>query len=512
MARLADYFRKRANLSEEYARGLQKLNRQFAPAIPREFGYRLIPFAMSLIKYRMCDLLSSTDKIVGAHLLLVEQVNKSLQEGIRVTARDHDRSRREILSSIRSQRNDWKKTLASFEKTKKSRDAAVKAAEEARLVFERANADLNVTKAFVEKMREEYAAKARKTLVYKEEYIQAARSIRSLQKQHYDKDLALLFDKLQKVEEQRMQKTKLHLGEFGGLLVNALNEELVSLRSMMSKWDRLVPHEVLQDFIDEIREDGPFEYPEVILLDDMASVETLGIITKRSNSLSQLSRQSSTSKILLSDSPDALKQRLEDLEKEIPLLEKQRDGAQVLSDLYSKQPELATEQTLQAAANQLADLSDLLDALHIEQKNLQTRLRSIAADACDKLRQQSTDTIVMADEPVTTSVIWGEDATVANNSAQPWSPLQSPAPGGPNGYLSSINTSEALDKKDAIDMAVTLGQATALFDFDPRDSERELEVKSGDLLTILADEGEWWHARRGDGRTGYVPFNFIRPL
>lgn len=39
VVRLADYFRKRAALSEEYARGLQKLNRQLSPAQPREIGY-----------------------------------------------------------------------------------------------------------------------------------------------------------------------------------------------------------------------------------------------------------------------------------------------------------------------------------------------------------------------------------------------------------------------------------------------------------------------------------------
>jgi hypothetical protein len=39
ISRLADYLRRRAALSEDYARGLQKLNRQFSPVQPHEIGY-----------------------------------------------------------------------------------------------------------------------------------------------------------------------------------------------------------------------------------------------------------------------------------------------------------------------------------------------------------------------------------------------------------------------------------------------------------------------------------------
>lgn len=74
------------------------------------------------------------------------------------------------------------------------RDTAVKAAEEARVAFEKANDDKKVTKAYVEKLRDEYAVKARRTLVCKEEYIQAARLIKEQQKKHYDEELPALFD------------------------------------------------------------------------------------------------------------------------------------------------------------------------------------------------------------------------------------------------------------------------------------------------------------------------------
>lgn len=483
---------------------------------------------------RLTDLLGSADKVIGAHLLLVEQVNKSLLEGMRVTAREHERSRRELINSIRSQRSEWKKTLASLEKTRKARDAAIKAAEEARLAFERANGDLNVTKAFVEKMREDYATKARKTLVYKEEYIQAARSIRSLQKKHYDEDLAGLFNQLQKVEETRIQKTKLHLSEFGGLLANALMEESSNLRAMMTKWDRLVPLDYLQEFIDNIREDGPFEYPEEILLDEFASVDSLGIlpsstVNKQSNSLSRLSREPSTLRTLF-DSPEAMTKRLEELEREQSRLTKQRDGAQILFDMYTKQPELANEQTRQEANEQLIDLSDRLSSLQLERDDIQTRLASLATTQGEGPPEAARSAIIPESGSSTLTVMWEEreEREVAREAAQEElsSPLLSPAPGEPNAYLSSIDTNEAADKKpphlkslpppslslgdDGEGRAVAY-QATALFDFDPSDSDRELQIKCGDVLTILADEGEWWHAQRSDGRTGYVPFNFVLP-
>ncbi|PJF19925.1 hypothetical protein PSACC_00263 [Paramicrosporidium saccamoebae] len=429
--------------------------------------------------YRMDNLLGASDAVVGAHLLLVEQVQNSLLDGTRMTVRDHDRQRREVLAEIRMLRTEWKKILASFDKTRRSRDGAVKAAEDARAAFEKANNDKNVTKAYVEKCRDEYAIKARKALVYKEEYIQAARIINGQQKKHYEEDLPATFDKLQKIEETRLAKIKLHLNEFGLLITSALAEELNGFRDMLSKWDRLVPNTIVQKFIDENRDDAPFEFPETILIDESASIESLGL-TSRTTTQNRIE-----SALISSDDPEVIQTRLDELSKRLLTLEKQREGAKILRDMYVSRPELADQKTKTEAAKELDDLTSQLECLQIEQEQLQEKLESLAkADTFSARSVQSAPS---------SPVLW-EEAT-AN--------MESPIPGAPNSCLSAIETNPNEKLK-------ALFNATAIFDFEATESAHELSIKSGETVTILSNDGEWWQAQNADGSIGFVPFNYVR--
>jgi len=51
-------------------------------------------------------------------------------------------------------------------------------------------------------------------------------------------------------------------------------------------------------------------------------------------------------------------------------------------------------------------------------------------------------------------------------------------------------------------------QALALYDFDAREAN-ELSFKSGDVVTVLSQDGEWWTAEL-HGHTGTVPSNYMQ--
>eukprot|EP01126_Amoeba_proteus_P047179 TRINITY_DN5373_c0_g1_i2.p1 TRINITY_DN5373_c0_g1~~TRINITY_DN5373_c0_g1_i2.p1 ORF type:complete len:137 (-),score=29.11 TRINITY_DN5373_c0_g1_i2:2-412(-) len=53
--------------------------------------------------------------------------------------------------------------------------------------------------------------------------------------------------------------------------------------------------------------------------------------------------------------------------------------------------------------------------------------------------------------------------------------------------------------------------ANALFDFPP-ESEHELELKVGDKIEVLQQEGEWWFGSLPDGRKGYFPYNYVEKI
>ena len=468
ITRLTDYIKKRAALAEEYARGLQKLHRQFSPALPYEIG--------------LDELLKCSDRIVGSHLQLAEQVQESLLDGLKVTSREHERLRREILADIRNYRSVWKKTLAAFDKMRKNKDATVRAVEEARLAFERANADKNVTKAYVERLREEYAAKARKTLVCKEEYIQAAQIIKAQQQKLYKEDLPEAFNKLQRTEEFRLQRLKSHLNELGVLVYGAAKEEATCLQSILSRWDKFSPVQMIQNFIENVRSDVPFEYPEEILTDACTTTECLGLTTSRNDSKSNLGSAAelpklsrSASLLLLSNDSDGIRKRLAELEKEIPAAERHHEGIKSLHRLYSLQPELADEPTCAETERQLTEVVAKLSSLQLERDQLQKKL-------------DGSSPVTISTGSTTPSVLWKDEPSV-----------KSP-------YLTNINTNII----NSAGLTKPILKARVLFDFDAAEGgNHELPVKSGDELVILHKDGDWWQAKLKDGRIGYVPSNYL---
>lgn len=484
-----EYFKKRASLAEEYARGLQKLQRNYSPPLAYEVG--------------MEDLLGTTNALVEAHLLLSEQVSGSLVEGLRTTVREHDKARREVLTLIRSVRADWKRTLTTLEKARKARDSAIRAAEEARIAFDRASNDKNVTRAYVEKMRDEYASKARRMLLCKEEYIQTARTIRPLQNKHYDTDLAGLFDQLQQIEEQRLTKVRRHLIEFGELVSRAVTEEASCVRRMVAKWEQFAPASLIDAFIANAKGDRPFYYPENFDLDDAASVESLGLAAAASSAHSRKPSFGGGAVVAPeAGTVDALaaRSRLEELRREQSVLERQRDGVQSLADLYERQPELADAQTRIEAARQLSNLLDRLGALSIEQEALEAQL------VADPQALESDATCIRATPDAGSLVLWEETglSPISGPISSASEPATSPRPGAPNSCLTAIQCSSQSGGRPA-----KPHRAAAIFDFDPTDPEHELSLKVGDLVTILSDEGEWWYAQTEDGRLGYVPFNYV---
>ncbi len=52
--------------------------------------------------------------------------------------------------------------------------------------------------------------------------------------------------------------------------------------------------------------------------------------------------------------------------------------------------------------------------------------------------------------------------------------------------------------------------ARVLFDFEALDEAYEVSVHQGQEVTILGRDGEWCQVEVGDGRTGYVPLNYIQ--
>lgn len=453
------------------------------------------------------------DKVSAAHYALAGQVQGTLLDKLKGTAREHDRMRRETLNEVRNSRAVWKKHMATFEKIRKTKDTTIRAAEDARLAFERANQDKNVTKAYVERLRDEYATKARRTLVTKEEYIQAAQAIRTVQRAFYDVELPQLFDRLHQIEETRLTRIKDHLGEFGELLASVATEEAASYNGLVGKWRSLVPALILQQFIDELRTDGPFDYPEEVIIDECASTECLGVAPTTTNPsgrspISEIPKPSrQASRLLLCQDNQVIRARLIELERELPTMERKHEGVKNLHQLYQDQPELADETTRGEAERQVYELASELASLRLEKGQLEEKLES------EGVGTKPSTSIIGGTKPSSTPsspVLWEDPST-----DHFYIPVESSLPKEPSmvGQFLTAHSPQLTSiepHREDKEVVAAAALARVLFDFEALDEAYEVSVSQGQEVIVISKDGEWCQVELDDGRIGYIPLNYIQ--
>lgn len=459
----------------------------------------------------MGDLLQVADKVGAAHYALAGQVQGTLIDKLKGTAREHDRMRRETLNEVRTSRAAWKKQMTAFEKIRKTKDAAIKAAEDARIAFERANQDKNVTKAYVERLRDEYATKARRTLVTKEEYIQAAQSIRTVQRAFYDVELPQLFDRLHQIEEARLTRIKDHLREFAELLASMATDEAAYYNGLLGKWGSLAPALILQQFIDELRTDGPFTYPEEVIIDECASTECLGVVSTTASppgrppisEVPKLSRQAS--RLLLCQDTEVIRARLIELEREIPTMERKHEGVKNLHQLYQDQPELADETTRGEAERQMYELASELASLRLEKSQLEEKVEGEGVNGT-----KSSTSIISKTTPSSTPsspVLWEDPSTDHFHIPVEDSPPKEPSMAG---QIPTAQSPQLTSIEPHREGKETAALARVLFDFEALDEAYEVSVCQGQDVIVISKDGEWCQVELDDGRVGYVPLNYIQ--
>ena len=57
-----------------------------------------------------------------------------------------------------------------------------------------------------------------------------------------------------------------------------------------------------------------------------------------------------------------------------------------------------------------------------------------------------------------------------------------------------------------------LFKVQALYPFKGETENDELDLETGEILSVLDSEGEWWMAENEVGAKGYIPFNYVIKL
>ncbi|CCH41431.1 Peroxisomal membrane protein PAS20 [Wickerhamomyces ciferrii] len=100
---------------------------------------------------------------------------------------------------------------------------------------------------------------------------------------------------------------------------------------------------------------------------------------------------------------------------------------------------------------------------------------------------------------------WALKKLITHLASQKNLPLPGGYPNGPGGQLNGQTPTDL--------SSIEFGRA--LYNFVPENKDVELEMKDGDLVAILSKTdpmgkpSQWWRVRSRNGKTGYIPSNYI---
>lgn len=192
----------RCKIEQEYAAKLRKLIRSYLPKKKEEDEYQFT--CMQAYK----NLLNELGDQAGQHELIAENLSSSVvQELSSLTKQLKDDRRKHLTEGTRIQ-SQLQSSLMLLSKTKDKYERAFGASERALDAYRRADDDLNLSRAEVEKQRMNSTIKSQQYDDCKNEYANQLQKSNELQNKYYNNALPNVFHGLQDLDERRIKCIK----------------------------------------------------------------------------------------------------------------------------------------------------------------------------------------------------------------------------------------------------------------------------------------------------------------
>ncbi|XP_053206294.1 formin-binding protein 1-like isoform X2 [Panonychus citri] len=196
--KFGSFVKERCAIETEYASKLRRLvkNHQFKKKDEEDQQF-------SYLKAFMMMLQEITD-LAGQHEVIAENMMGVIVKQIALLVKEMKEERKRILNEGQKHQTTLAGSLAQLDKAKKSYEKAYREAEKAQENFLRVDADLNLSRAEVEKAKLSSTAKSQMCEESKTEYAKYLQLANEHQRLHYNELLPMVFQRFQAMEERRI--------------------------------------------------------------------------------------------------------------------------------------------------------------------------------------------------------------------------------------------------------------------------------------------------------------------
>ncbi|CAO2598018.1 Formin-binding protein 1, partial [Lemmus lemmus] len=509
------FVKERTDIELSYAKQLRNLSKKYQPKknSKEEEEY----------KYTACKAFLSTlnemNDYAGQHEVISENMTSQITVDLMRYVQELKQERKSNFHDGRKAQQHIETCWKQLESSKRRFERDCKEADRAQQYFEKMDADINVTKADVEKARQQAQLRHQMAEDSKADYSSILQRFNQEQWEYYHTHIPNIFQKIQEMEERRIVRIGESMKTYAEvdrqvipIIGKCLDGIVKAAESIDQKND--------SQLVVEAYKSG-FEPPGDIEFEDYTQPMKR---TVSENSLSSskegkpelkfggksrgklwpfIKKNKGATPEDFSNLPPEqrrkkLQQKVDDLNKEIQKETDQRDAITKMKDVYLKNPQMGDPASLD---HKLAEVTQNIERLRLEAQKFEAWLAEVEGRLparSEQARRQS-------------GMYDGQTHQTVTNCAQDRE--------SPDGSYTEEQSQEselkvlATDFDDEFDDEEPLpaiGTCKALYTFEGQ-NEGTISVVEGEMLSVIEeDKGDGWtRIRRNEDEEGYVPTSYV---
>ncbi|KFO65612.1 Formin-binding protein 1-like, partial [Corvus brachyrhynchos] len=510
------FVKERTEIELSYAKQLRNLSKKYQPKknSKEEEEYRYTSTRAFLATLNEMNDYAGQHEVISENMtsLITGELTRYVQE-LKQERKSHFHDGRKAQQHIET---CWKQLEAS--KRRFERDC--KEADRAQQYFEKMDADINVTKADVEKARQQAQLRHQMAEDSKAEYSSTLQKFNSEQHEHYYTHIPNIFQKIQEMEERRIVR----IGESMKTFAEVDRQVIPIIGKCLdeiTKAAEAVDHKNDSQMVIEAFKSG-FEPPGDIDFEDFTqpmkrTVSESSLSNSRGDGKSEPKFGSKSKGKLwpfikknkgagpedFSNLPPEqrrkkLQQKVDELNRDIQKEMDQRDALTKMKDVYIKNPQMGDAASVD---HRLAELGQNIEKLRLEVQKFEGWLAEVEGRLPARTEQSRRQS----------GVYEAQNPSGVNSCAQDRE--------SPDGSYTEEQSQETEMKVPATDFddefddeepLPTIGTCKALYTFEGQ-NEGTISVAEGEMLYVIEeDKGDGWtRIRRNEDEEGYVPTSYV---
>ncbi|XP_028458320.1 formin-binding protein 1 homolog isoform X17 [Perca flavescens] len=526
------FVKERSEIETNYAKQIRNLSKKYQPKKnSREEEESKYTFCRAFLTS-----LNELNDYAGQHEVIAENLTSQIITELSRYLQDLKAERKSHFHDGRKAQQHIESSWKQLETCKRRFERDCKEADRAQQYFERMDADINVTKADVEKARQQAQVRHQMAADSKSEYSSYLQKFNQEQNDHYFTIIPNIFQKLQDMEERRIDRIGVCMKTFADVDRQVLPIVGKCLDGMTKAAESIEPKTDSKQVVESYK--SGFEPPGDVEFEDYGQAMKRTVSeTSLSNSKEAREKPAGKSKgklwpfiknknklsLKLGSGPEdfshlppeqrrkKLQGKIDELNKDIQKEMDQRDALTKMRDVYVKNPQMGDPASVDP---RLSEISQNIEKLQFETQKFEGWLAEV-----EERMPSKSDTNRRSGLYETQN-----NTTVSNNCAQDRErPLSSPdgsyteeqnsetqVKANINPIPPTTSTPEFDDEFDDEETLPTIGTCKALYPFEGH-NEGTIAVAEGELLYVIEeDKGDGWtRVRRNEDEEGYVPSSYV---